>query len=227
MITHRQVACDRVITAFFCYYFLMKTITRFSLYAGALLSCSFLSGGLVYSGLKHGFGSSDVASWAQAVGSIAAIVAAFFIAKNQADEENQLRAEDQFQDASNLCRAALLLSMEANACLASVTRKLDPSKPAPKNIGTERLEEILFALRNLASKNLSLKVYNEVLVMQCELAYTLTAVRQVNNGSARDAERLRKALIRQRKIAAASTALLDVAKRDYRLPETVLPTDIE
>lgn len=168
--------------------------------------------------------ASAWAAWVQAVGSIAAIIGAFAIAKKQAAESDRLRAKERFDAEADLCRAALIISVDATTCLIDIADKIDTTKPAPRHIGTERVEEILFSLRNLASKNLTFAIFNQVLAMQCEIAYTLTAIRQHNDGTIVTEERHRKARVRMKKVADVSIALYDLAKTLYRLPEVMLPT---
>jgi hypothetical protein len=166
--------------------------------------------------------ASAGASWVQAVGSIAAIVGAFAIAKKQADEANQQRAKDHLQSEADLCRTALLISMDAAACVFSVNKKFTASTP-PRGIGPERIEEVLHALRSLAAKNLTFDIHSEVLALQRELAYTLTAVREYNNLVPLTPERREKSAKRAKAIAEASRNLLQLAKGRYHLPETMLP----
>jgi hypothetical protein len=181
-----------------------------------LLVCAFLS--IAWSRV------ADAAAWVQAVGSIAAIAGAFAIARNQAKETDRQREQDRLDIEADFCRTALLISIEAVKCVGSINHKLDPARSTAIHIGTERLEEVLHALRGLASKNLTYPIHNQVLVMQCELAYTLTAARQFNAGALRTLERHQKAGVRIKKIAAASCELHNLARTNYHLLEVTLPT---
>jgi hypothetical protein len=159
----------------------------------------------------------------QVIGSVAAIWGAFAVSRNEARQAEAQRARDQIQQEADLCRTALLISMDAVQCLTGIKGKLNPRYATPKNIGTERIEEILYSLRSLAAKNLTFQIHSEVLVLQRELAYTLTAVRQVNDGGTVNEDRLSKASTRLRTVVEASKNLLALAKNRYQLPEVTLP----
>lgn len=201
----------------------MEKAAKYITIAVAVIFCSMLNGGLVYVALRHGLGSSEVASWVQAIGAIAAIVGAFAIAKSQAAEADRQRMQDRFDAEADLCRTALLISMDAFASVKSVHRKFERTY-GPKMIGPERLEEVLYALRSLAAKNLTYAIHSEVLVLQRELAYTLTAVRAYNDLMPMNPERREKSLRRLQAIAEASRKLLALAKDKYFLPEATLPS---
>jgi uncharacterized membrane protein len=194
----------------------MKLFFRVLEGAFAVIALALISMFLSYAWPDDRYGMT---AWVQAIGSIVAIVAAFMIARSQSLEGDRKRELDRVAQEADLCRTALSISIEARQCLATILRKFKSATP-PAHVGTDRTVELLIALRSLADKNLIYKVHSRVLVLQCELAYTLTAVKQHNSGMPITAERVDKAEKRHNKVLDASDFLFNLAA-EYKVPEVI------
>lgn len=71
----------------------MKPVTKILLAIAGAFICSLLSGGLTFVALENGLGSPEVASWVQAVGSIAALGIAIYVMSRQNAHSAKLVAD--------------------------------------------------------------------------------------------------------------------------------------
>jgi hypothetical protein len=164
--------------------------------------------------------ATELPAWVQAVGSVAAIIAAYTLANSQAKANERQRVQDKFQEEADLCRTALLISVEAVDCLGSVTSALSrATRGVVGSIETERIEEVLIALRSLATKNLTFAIHANVLTIQGELAHTLAVVRQVNKDLSLDHTEAAAAQRRLAKVQGSRDVLIMLAKDQYKVPE--------
>lgn len=117
----------------------------------------------------------------QAFGSIAAILGAFFVARWQALSAERNRAAERKKAEVDLAEIAYILAQDAYACLDNIAGKFEKMQTDRcHKIGTERLEEILHAIRIYTAKNVPTPLYMNTVTLQREVAYTLTAVREQN-----------------------------------------------
>lgn len=156
---------------------------------------------LIVTGLDVGLNKSEWAYWVQAIGSIAAILGAFAVARWQAKSSERKSEADRAASSAALGHIAHVLAADASACLDSIVAKFELIKTERRPaIGTERLEEILHALRVFSAKDVPSTIYIEIVVIQREVVYTLTAVREQNKMKTISADRMFNAEARAKKV---------------------------
>lgn len=129
-----------------------------------------------------GIKSTDAPSWIQAIGSVGAIVFAWFMSAHHQRLQEKERRKDELR---KLIQTAELCEAFVNDCrsvLRSVREKFRGSCAREKwsEIGTERLLGLLSAIDSLFAKDIPPGLFSAMLPVQREVAYTLTAVRQYN-----------------------------------------------
>lgn len=125
--------------------------------------------------------SADWSGWVQAVGSIAAIVGAWLAVRHQLNHAEKLRQLGQWEADLATSEACEELARDVGVVLWNIKSKFVAVQEGKRRrIGTERLEEVQQALRIMLHNKMPATLYIEVLRLQREVAYTLTAVRDQN-----------------------------------------------
>jgi hypothetical protein len=160
-------------------------------------------------------GHQGLAAWVQAIFSVIAILAAWLTTRHQLlKQENIRRASESATDAK-LAEACLALATDTCTVLQDIARKFQRQTQRRTTIGTERLEDIQFSLRVLAGKDLPVRLYVQMLPLQREVAYTLTAVRQQNDATGEPSQaRIAKA---KRRAQVASEAKEEISLTRARM----------
>jgi hypothetical protein len=159
---------------------------------------------LVPLGIHFELTKSDWASWVQAIGSIGAIIGTFAVAKFQFDKQGRAKKSDDANRVAVLAEICFVLTRDTFVCLDNLHGKfVDRSAKTLPSIGTERLEELQYSLRNFAAKDIPAELHLEVLILQREVAYTLTAVRELNKVKRASPARIQKAFSRSQTVLEA------------------------
>lgn len=134
------------------------------------------------------------AAWAGALGTFVAILGTWATTRHQLVAAERLRLNERAKSESEMSEIAYQLTHDAFLAVLSIHLKFDDAQAKKKHkaIGTERLEDIQASLRNFAAKDIPPYLLTEILVVQKEVAYTLTAVHQHQSGMRVDDERVRK-----------------------------------
>lgn len=93
--------------------------------AGGTIVSAFLSAGLVTAIGNRSLGSSETASWVQAVGSIAAIAGAFMVAHRQSQHDRKLEQERRNEERAWRFRIVNAILLRTSAGLESIKRSRD------------------------------------------------------------------------------------------------------
>lgn len=157
---------------------------------GFTLALSWIIGGLAAAAICYGLGSffgvtKDAApAWVQAVGSIGAIAFAWFMSSHHQRVQEQQRRKDELRQLIQTAMLCEVFVRDSRAVLSNVHGKFHDSFIDQEwdEIGTERLHGLLSAMDSLFAKDISSGLLSALLPVQREVAYTLTAVRQYNEG---------------------------------------------
>lgn len=122
--------------------------------------------------------SSDLASWVQAVGSIAAIVFAGIFATRQMKHTEELQRKVKIEDAAELVWACLHVARDAQAALKDLEGKLANQKKRPPSSCRERIEGLEETIRALLASKPHPMAVRELLIILTELAYSRVAIRE-------------------------------------------------
>lgn len=143
----------------------------------------------------EGMKPADWASWVQAVGSIGAIVGTWYATKAQLLHSERARQRQALEDNVANAQIAFDLVIDTSRALRNVQKKFESAYRQERRItiGIERLEALSLSLQNFAAKPIPPKLFAEVLCMQRETSYTITAVLQQNTLDQVEAERVSKA----------------------------------
>lgn len=125
--------------------------------------------------------SGETAAWAQAFGTVVAILASARVARWSFDANAKQRKQEKLESDAALLRACYDFSKDAFVVLENARGKFESVQLGVTKIGTERIEEIQQTLRILLAKNIPASSIQYMLIMQREIAYTLTAVRKAND----------------------------------------------
>lgn len=163
-----------------------------------LVACLIVA--LVFPGLK----SEVRAAWVQAVGSIGAIFGAFVLATMQSRRTERKREYEIKAARATIAAGARHHGKHTFFCLDSIQKKLETAFQggAYLHIGIDRLEDIQIALRSFAAKDIPPRLLAEILILQREVAYTLTAIHECNRLENVTETRLAKANRRIKKVVA-------------------------
>jgi hypothetical protein len=157
--------------------------------------------------------SQDWAAWVQAFGSIVAILFAWYSGERQGSQQETLRATERWLARLEAANLGSSIAAQCEIVMKHTHVKFLESRGGGwSEIGPERIEELLSAIRILLGKEIPPALFDALLPLQRELSYTATAVRQYNHGRhpARD-ERIEKARRRVAAVAAAQKELADLA----------------
>lgn len=152
------------------------------------LALSWIIGGLAAVAICYmlgcflGIGHAEAPSWVQAIGSVGAIVFAWFMSVHHQRLQEKERRKDELRkliQTAELCEAFV---KDSRAVLKNVHGKFNASfvKKTWSEIGTERLHGLLSAIDSLFAKDIPPGLFSALLPVQREVSYTLTAVRQYN-----------------------------------------------
>jgi hypothetical protein len=146
----------------------------------------------------RGLGPADWASWMQAIGSIGAIVGTWLATKMQLEHAEKTRGADRLEDQIANAQIALDLAIDTSRALRNIQRKFDIAQKQSQQIqiGIDRLEALLLTLQNYGTRNIPPNVYAEILCLQRETSYTITAVDQQNRMTIVHPDRVQKAVNR-------------------------------
>lgn len=169
---------------------------------------------LIVTGYGCGLKPADWASWVQAFGSIGAIIGTWYATKTQLLHDERTRKKQSLEDDVANAQIAFDLVTDTSRALRNVMQKFESAYRQGRKItiGTERLEALSLSLQHFAAKPIPPQLYAEVLCMQRETSYTITAIAQQNRMSEVDVERVTKATSRcmavfqsQQRVAAVLT----------------------
>jgi hypothetical protein len=145
--------------------------------------------------------SQEAAGWAQAIGSVAAILGSFAIARGQALVADKARKLDQLEMDAALAQGCYHLVADTAKCLFNVSEKFKKmDMEGHSKIGVERLEDLQQTYIALCGKALPASVFNMLLDAKKELAYAMTDVRENNETTEPEPEHRKKARARLRRI---------------------------
>ena len=160
-----------------------------------------------------GLSPSDWAAWVQAIGSIAAIFGAYSLANRQQKIAERTRFIDRLELELQYASAAGNLSQDTYRCLDDVSKKIHERRnQAGRRIGTERLAQLAKSLNNFANKDISPHLLVEILVLQREVAFTITAVTELGSHIATP-ERAAKSAARVAAVAEADRRILKISQQ--------------
>ncbi|MBG7619318.1 hypothetical protein I5R65_07570 [Herbaspirillum sp. AP02] len=139
------------------------------------------------------------AAWIQAVGSIAAIIGAWFGTRHQIRSAERTRNRDKLVANAEMASICFNMACYVYSSLSDIARKLEEAHDEKyfQRIGTERAETLLDMIRTITRKELTPKLFEQFFPLQREVAYTLTALKEYN--AARhipSIDRVRKAHLR-------------------------------
>lgn len=168
-----------------CYYFLMKKIITWMAKPTSRLIVLVASSTIfIMIGAAVGLNSSEWASWVQAVGSIGAIVGSFALARHESREADKMQKTEDLFRALNLAQAAETLAGEVENELRESLNKMRNASKRRRPISTERMNQIQRALETFTHRDLSPLLLKQILILQRETAYSLTAVREMGTRNA-------------------------------------------
>lgn len=157
---------------------------------------------LVVVGIHQDWGRSDLAAWVQALGSIAAVIGAWLGTAAQLRHVTVSRNRERAEIDLAYAQACLLAAQDATAALDYVAGRLGEHQSGWVLVPTERIEDLQLTFRSLIGKDLPARHLSGMLVIQRELAYTLTALRQMKtNRGFVTPQRARNAANRARRVA--------------------------
>ena len=140
---------------------------------------------LIASGFLVDLNKSEWAAWVQAVGAILAIFGSVWLASRATRSMERDRNIDTIKVNIDYTMAAIRLAMDAYACLDNTCGKMEKMGVRRKRpIGVERLQQLLQSLHIFAHRPIPPGVLSEVLVLQREIAYTLTAIGELGTRTA-------------------------------------------
>jgi hypothetical protein len=158
--------------------------------------------------------SADWAAWVQAIFSVVAILAAWLTTRHQLLTQEKIHRATESAAAAEMAQACLALATDTCLVLENIAGKFRLHAPLPATIGTERLEELQFYLRAMAGKDIPARLYAQMLPLQREVAYTITAVRQQNQAlGGPSKERIAKANRRAEVVSEAKEEIAITAAR--------------
>lgn len=139
--------------------------------------------------LVRGLNMSECASWVQAWGSVGAIAAAGIGVWYQVVRNERMRSEEQLAASASYSKACYLVARDAAATLGYIARRLRESVDGRLRLRSDRVEDLQSTCRTLLAKDLAPKVLDRMLRVQTELAYSLMALKQLEQYSAVSARR--------------------------------------
>jgi ABC-type cobalt transport system substrate-binding protein len=162
---------------------------------------------VTWSGLDSG--------WAQAIGTIAAIIGTWAATRYQLRHAENVRTLANLQAGVGAAQIAFDLAVDTHRALRNVQAKLQGQlgQGTHASIGIERLQDLQESLRSLAQRDISPPIFSEILVLKREVAYTLTALRQHNNRDQVTVERVQKATARLMALFEVRQRLKEVLSR--------------
>lgn len=128
--------------------------------------------------------SQDWAAWVQAFGSIAAIHYAWYSGERQGAQQEKMRTTERWLARLEAANLGSSIAAQCEVVAEHTHTKFLESRGGGgwSEIGVERIDELLSAIRILLGKDIPPALFNALLPLQRELAYTYTAVRQYNAG---------------------------------------------
>jgi hypothetical protein len=166
---------------------------------------------LVLLGRQYDLNKSDWASWIQGVGSIAAILGSFALARHEAKTSDEARRLDNMWREYEFTQTAVELATDVERSLVDIVTKMNDRQVVGRTIGPERLLQVQRALDTFSQKDLSPLVLRRMLILQREVAYSLTAVREVGRMPVSE-PRLQNAVTRLEAISACRDQILEQAR---------------
>jgi hypothetical protein len=145
--------------------------------------------------------SEVAAAWVQAVGSIGAIAGTWWATNYHWTKSEKVRIAESTKTTANLAESCLVIATDTDKIVSHIRWKF---QSGAMEISTERLEEVQWLLRQMLSRSIHPRLFADMLPLQRELAYTLSAVRQHNLSKVRASEeRVKKALHREQTVTEA------------------------
>ncbi|AON55449.1 hypothetical protein [Herbaspirillum seropedicae] len=127
--------------------------------------------------------SATAAAWAQAFGSVAAIVGGWIGIQAQIDSVQRNKESARREQSIDLAKTCLRVVKDVRVALLNVRKKfVDQSRAGHfVFVGTERIESLIKATDALIQKDLPPILFEKLVPVRRELAYTLTALREHNS----------------------------------------------
>ncbi|MGJ7544340.1 hypothetical protein [Variovorax sp. LT1R16] len=150
---------------------------------------------------------SEWSGWAQAIFSVAAIVAAVWISERQQRKLRQAELRGQTEIRLALVRSCYLACDEAAQTMLYIARNLRSNVGKPFRLRTERVVNLLSSFQTLLSKDVPPELLRDLLTVQRELSYSEMALRQLWSANLVSAKRASAAEDRAARVSAALDAL--------------------
>ncbi|UKV75193.1 hypothetical protein FOC29_28200 [Burkholderia vietnamiensis] len=126
-----------------------------------------------------GLSKSDWASWVQAVGSILAIVGAYYVARDQARRQSEQQSRT--DNLAHLAEGELveIVCRDARDAIAVATQYMVNFKNGPTfNFDLDRLTDVQLSIRSLYGRSVPSILLPRIVTIQRVLTYTIRAVQQ-------------------------------------------------
>ncbi|WP_143010677.1 hypothetical protein [Cupriavidus necator] len=120
-----------------------------------------------------------MASWVQAIGSIGAIVGAFFVVSYQGREQTRLRQREALQESIDTGDVVVAICIDAVRAIRDSAESFRRHTPGDSFVSeTDRLDEAQQSLRILLSRRVPPEMMHSLLRIQRTVTYAHRALRQ-------------------------------------------------
>ncbi|MGK5014974.1 hypothetical protein [Janthinobacterium sp. HLS12-2] len=134
----------------------------------------------IFIGRGFDLNKSEWAYWVQALGSIGAIVGTWYATKTQLMHANKARKIQRLAEQAGHAHIAFDLATDTHRALRSIEKKFAEANKHTKRIRIplDRLQALSQSLHNFAALPIHPVYYFEILCLQREVAFTISAVSQ-------------------------------------------------